>query len=546
MNRKMSEEEILASFEDALRNDQIFACYQPQYNHSTGRMTGAEALMRWNHPQFGTQYPADFIPVLEKNGLIRRADLHVFETVCRFQRACMDNRIPVVPVSFNISRHDIFEGDYVSELEQIRAKYDVPVKYLRAEITESSAIGGMELVSSALKRLHDYGYIVEMDDFGSGYSSLNVLKDLDVDIIKLDMNFLRGDVGGRGGAIVNAMVQMAKWLKTPTIAEGVETVEQADYMKSIGCNYIQGYLYSQPVTGEALMEVLKRTNLEPTVPAMKLLQPMDAEKFWNPESLETLIFSNYVGAASIFSYEDGKAEILRVNNKYVREMGMNLTEYELIHSDPWTRHTPESREIYEKTIRKAIESGEEETCETWRTFCSKCCGEDRVCIRSHIRVIGKAGTQYIIYAMARNVTAEKKNYAELFDSERRFRFASEQANVYAWEYEFGTKRMRPCFRCMRDLHLPPLLENYPDSAIDMGIFPPDYADMYRDWIKQLENGAEHLEGIIPLTVGRVPFHVRYTTEFDETGRPLKAYGSATLVVDDVKAPPPDAGKPSAA
>ena len=533
MEKKMNEAEIVNGFEEALRDNQIFACYQPQYNHSTGRMTGAEALMRWKHPQFGTQYPSDFIPILEQHGLIRRADLHVFETVCRFQRACLDEGVPVVPVSFNISRHDIVDGDYVGDLEAIRKRYGVPVKHLRAEITESSAIGGMELVSSVIQKLHDAGYIVEMDDFGSGYSSLNVLKDLDVDIIKLDMNFLRGDVGGRGGAIVSAMVQMANWLKTPTIAEGVETVEQADYMKSIGCNYIQGYLYSQPVTDEKLMDVLKKTNLEPTVPALKLLQPMDAEKFWNPESLETLIFSNYVGAAAIFSYEEGKVEILRTNGKYIKELGMNLTEDEVIRSNPWDNHSPESKATYEKTIQKAIASGDEESCETWRTFRSKCCGEDKVCLRSHIRVIGKAGKQYIIYAMIQNVTKEKRNYAELYDSERRFRFASEQANVYAWEYEFGTKRMRPCFRCMRDLHLPPLLENYPDSAIEMGIFPPDYADMYRDWMRQLAEGAEHLEGVIPLTVGRVPFHVRYTTEFDENGRPLKAYGSATLVVDNV-------------
>lgn len=531
MQKTMTEQEILSGFDDAIRENQIFACYQPQYNHSTGRMTGAEALMRWNHPEFGRQYPADFIPVLEKHGLIHRADLHVFETVCRFQRACLDAQIPVVPVSFNISRHDIFERDHISEIEKIRKKYDIPVKYLRAEITESSAIGGIELVSSVIQQLHDAGYIVEMDDFGSGYSSLNVLKDLDVDIIKLDMNFLSGDVGGRGGAIVNAMVQMAKWLKTPTIAEGVETVEQADYMKSIGCNYIQGYLYSRPIDGEQMIETLKRTNLEPTVPALKLLQPMDAEKFWNPDSLETLIFSNYVGAASIFSYENGNIEIMRVNQKYVRELGMNTTENEIIHSNPWDNVGPENRALYEKTIQRAIQSNDEESCETWRTFCSKCCGEDKVCIRTHMRVIGKAGNQYIFYAMIQNVTAEKRNYALLFDSERRFRFASEQANVYAWEYTFSTKQMRPCFRCMRDLHLPPLLENYPDSAIEMGIFPPDYADMYRDWMRQLEAGREHIEGIIPLTVGRVPFHVRYTTEFDENGRPLKAYGSATLVVD---------------
>jgi hypothetical protein len=147
-------------------------------------------------------------------------------------------------------------------------------------------------------------------------------------------------------------------------------------------------------------------------------------------------------------------------------------------------------------------------------------------------VIGKAAEQAIIYTIVQNITREKRQYEELASSERRFRFASEQANVYAWEYIVDTKEMRPCFRCMRDLGLPPLVRNYPEPAIKAGIFPPDYADMYRDWHKQIAAGVKELEAIIPLTVGRVPFHVRYTTEFDENGKPLKAYGSATLVVEE--------------
>ncbi|MBR5090295.1 MAG: hypothetical protein IK093_12775, partial [Ruminiclostridium sp.] len=136
-----------------------------------------------------------------------------------------------------------------------------------------------------------------------------------------------------------------------------------------------------------------------------------------------------------------------------------------------------------------------------------------------------------------NVTAEKKKYEVLFDSERRFRFASEQVNVYAWEFTFADKRMRPCYRCMRDLNVPPVVENYPEPLFACGIFPEDYREMYYDMLKKLENGAEHVEAVIPLTVGRVPFHIRYTTEFDENGKPLKAYGSAALVVDEPEGSP---------
>ena len=257
-NRPMTEAELLSSFEDAINYEHIFVSYQAQINHTTGRMVGAEALMRWKHPEYGMQYPTDFIPVLEKNDLIYKADLHMFEMVCRFQRKCLDERISMIPISVNMSRYDIYNHEYVDAIEEIRKKYDVPVKYLRIEVTESSAIGGMELVSSVLNKLHYYGYLVEMDDFGSGYSSLNILKDLDVDIIKLDMTFLSGDIGGRGGAILSSIVQMAKWLNTPVIAEGVETVEIADYLKSIGCNYIQGYLYSKPMGPDEFMEMIRR------------------------------------------------------------------------------------------------------------------------------------------------------------------------------------------------------------------------------------------------------------------------------------------------
>jgi len=388
------------------------------------------------------------------------------------------------------------------------------------------------LVSGVLDKLHSIGYIVEMDDFGSGYSSLNILKDLEVDVIKLDMRFLCGKIGGRGGTIISAMVQMTKWLQTPVIAEGVETAEQADYMRSIGCNYIQGYLYSKPLSEEVFYQEIQKVQHEPVKPAMKLINMMDAGKFWDPDSMETLIFNNYVGGAAIMSYQSGKLEILRVNQKFLRELGAHLTEQEILTMDPWECYDEQNRRIYEETLLKAAQTKEEESCETWRTVCSKICGEDKICIRSYIRRIGKAGEQYLFYVMIQNITNEKNRYKELYDSERRFRFASEQINAYAWEYIIATKQMRPCFRCMRDLHLPPLVENYPEPAIESGIFPPDYADMYRDWMRQIDEGkVDHLEGIIPLTVGRIPFHVRYTLEFDENGKPLKAYGSASMVVD---------------
>ncbi len=532
--RQMTEAEILSSFEDAINYEHIFVSYQAQVNHTTGRMVGAEALMRWKHPLYGMQYPTSFIPVLEKNNLIYRADLHVFEMVCRFQKKCIDEGFPLVPISVNMSRYDIYNHDYVEAIEEIRRKYDVPVKYLRIEVTESSAIGGMELVSSVLRQLHNYGYLVEMDDFGSGYSSLNILKDLDVDIIKLDMTFMSGDIGGRGGTILNSIVQMAKWLDTPVIAEGVETIEIADYLKSIGCNYIQGYLYSKPSEPAEFVEFIKTIKHEPILSDLQLMKAMEAGEFWNPESMETLIFSNFVGAAAIFVYDtkNRTVEIQRVNKKYIREVGAGRSEKEIFSSNPWDLMDEKNRELFEAALLRAIESNDEEVCEDWRKICSDMCGEEKICVRTYLRVIGKGGDKYLFYAMVQNITKEKRTLDEMMESEQRFKYAFEHANVYAWEVDLSTWDMRPCFRCMRDLNVPPVVHNYPEPLIENGLFPPDYADMYRDWMKQLAAGVGNLEAVIPLTVGRVPFHVRYTTEFDENGKPLKAYGSATLVIDE--------------
>lgn len=532
-NAMLSEQEIAGMMSVALAEKHFVAYYQPQYNHSTGTLVGAEALVRWNHPERGLISPGIFIPIFEKNGFITKLDLYVFEEVCSFIRKCMDEGLQVVPISANFSRHDIFQPNFVENLEEIRTKYDVPTEYLRVEITESAIVGGSQLVNDVVKKLHQYGYIVEMDDFGTGYSSLNVLKDIDLDIIKLDMMFLSDKSGNnRGGTIVSSVVRMAKWLGMPVIAEGVETLAQADFLRSIGCDYIQGYLYSKPLQEDAYRELVRSCTIGETASQMKFIDTLNACDFWDPKSQETLIFSNYVGGAAIFEYRNNNIEIMRVNKKYLDEICMNISEKELIATDAMNMFEDSDKQIYLKMLEQAIETGEEQECETWRTFSSSCCGNDKICIRCNVRLIGRSGDTYLFYAMIRNVTAEKEHYTEILDSERRFKMASEQVNIYYWEYTVATREMRPCFRCMRDLGLPALLTNYPDSAIEMGVFPPEVADMYRDWHKQIAEGVKELEAVIPLTADRVPFHVRYTTEFDEKGRPVKAYGSAALVVNN--------------
>lgn len=536
-NTMLGEQEIVGMMSTALHDKHFVVYYQPQFNHSTGMLLGAEALVRWMHPEKGIISPADFIPIFEKNGFITKLDLYVFEQVCAFLKQCMDKKLVMVPISTNFSRHDIYLPNFVERLEEIRTRYQVPVKYLRVEITESAVMGSSVVVNQVVNKLHQYGYVVEMDDFGSGYSSLNVLKDIELDVIKLDMMFLsEQSESNRGGTILSSVVRMAKWLRMPVIAEGVENVKQADFLRSIGCDYIQGYLYSRPIPEEEFVKMLSGSTVGLTVPQMGLIDTLNACDFWDPRSQETLIFSNYVGAAAIFDYHNGEVEILRVNQKYLRELGMNLSEKEIINLNLMEALEDNSRKVYAGMLDRAIETMEEQECEVWVNVSSPCCGSERMCIRAIVKVIGKSDDNYLFYAMIRNVTSEKLRYMDMLDAEKGLKMAVEQVNVYYWEYNILNKEMRPCFRCMRDLGLPALVTNYPEPLIEMGIIPQEYADIYRGYMKRVDAGESLEDIVVPLTVGKIPFRFKYTTEFDEAGRPVKAYGSAALVqgvIDDM-------------
>ena len=242
---------VLSHFERALSEGWITVYYQPVVRSMTGMLCGVEALCRWMDPQYGMLSPVQFIPVLENSGKIFALDLYVLECVCGHFHSRIEGRQPIVPVSVNLSRKDFLHPDLVERIEHIASLYQVPRELLNIEITESAFIQQQDLISSIVAQFHSLGYQVWMDDFGTAYSSLGALKDLSFDELKIDMSFLSNS-SEKARIIIADVVRMAKRIGIQTLAEGVETKDQYDFLRGIGCEKIQGYYFGRPMKDDAL------------------------------------------------------------------------------------------------------------------------------------------------------------------------------------------------------------------------------------------------------------------------------------------------------
>lgn len=239
---------ITADMQGAMERQEFKLFFQPQYNPA-GTLVGAEVLCRWIKDDGFIRTPDVFIPIFEKNGFIKKLDRYVWEKSFQAIQRWHSAGIKVVPISLNISRITLKDDDIISFISDLHKNYSLPPHTVHFEITESAYMNDQKRLIGRVNGIRNLGYAIAMDDFGSGYSSLNTLKDVPIDILKLDMGFLReSENTERGGTIINSVVRMAQDLKLMTIAEGVETQNQADFLCSIGCDVLQGFLYSRPVS----------------------------------------------------------------------------------------------------------------------------------------------------------------------------------------------------------------------------------------------------------------------------------------------------------
>lgn len=257
MDEEREQGELLRDLESAVANGEFEVWFQPQVDYASRELVGAEALVRWRHPVRGLLMPGAFVPLLERSDNVHQLDRYVIRKTCAYIRRWQDD-MPGrhITVSVNLSREDLDRPDLCSRLDALLTENGIPRETLHLEVTESAYVEDTRRVIEAVRDFRSRGFIVEMDDFGSGYSSLNALKDIDIDKLKLDMRFLAGDDTAKGRIILRCIIGMARELALPIIAEGVETKEQADMLLDFGCREMQGYYFSRPVPAEVYERLL--------------------------------------------------------------------------------------------------------------------------------------------------------------------------------------------------------------------------------------------------------------------------------------------------
>lgn len=329
--RAPSNDEIVPRFSlddinQAFDNNEFCFYLQPKCNAETGAIVGAEALVRWNHPEYGLVSPGEFIPLFERESMVTRFDLFIWRSVCEMLSRWDGEGRNLVPVSVNVSMTDIEAIDVARVLGDLLDRFSIDARLLQVEITESAIAHNMDVVEETIRDLHARGIAVLMDDFGSAYSSLNMLKDINVDAIKLDMKFvdLNADNAAKGLKIIESVIDMAYQLRLSIIAEGAQTAEQVSKLRELGCMYIQGYYFYRPLTVGKMEDLLEH-------------RP-DDQHFWNIS--KDLMHRDYrmsTNGRSMLESSSLSAHIFEILNKGVAELSrLNLItgEYRTIKRDP--------------------------------------------------------------------------------------------------------------------------------------------------------------------------------------------------------------------
>ena len=405
---------ITSQMRKALENEEFTLYFQPQYNHSSGTMVGAEVLCRWIQSDGTVISPGVFIPIFEKNGFIKELDQYIWRKSFETIRHWIDEGEELVPLSVNISRISLETDEIIDVIAGLKEEYKISTHLLHFEITESAYINDQAQLIRRINEIRNLGFAIAMDDFGSGYSSLNTLKNMPIDILKLDMGFLRGNQNmDKGGNIISSLIRMAQDLDLSTVAEGVETISQADYLKSVGCDVVQGFLYAKPMP-ENQFEDLVETAHKDMVPRKEhFVGSLNINNLYNPESSETVMFTNYTGAAAIVECVHDNVSFIRVNDEFLKMFGFDGVPYKTFKKNFFENFDKSDMLQFRAAVEYATSTSNETQC-VFKYHHSK--KNQVVWAKFHIWKISSIGQRYTLYILADNITVEKNFETELMKS----------------------------------------------------------------------------------------------------------------------------------
>lgn len=410
----VKEQKIINTMKTALAQEQFVLYIQPKYDLHTNMVDGGEVLVRWLSPEKGMIPPGDFIPVFERNGFIMKLDYYIWEHTCQMIRRWLDEGREPFPVSVNISRVSLCDDALADVIMELVRKYRIEPRLLHLELTESAYTSNPKRIKKTMSQLQKYGFCILMDDFGSGYSSLNTLKDIVVDILKIDMKFLSdSEVPGRGENILASVVRMAKWLGMPVIAEGVERESQVAFLRSIGCEFVQGYYFAKPMPVEEY-ERLAFGNFvfhkEETDAGKN-----SADRLWDASSQMELLFHNMLQAVAIFEYAPVEKTIdtIRVNHAYYDLFG--YSDLDQIGNGIQNAVDEPCRDAVFAAFETVAASARVARCE----FCSTNDKGAEKWIEMSLKYVRSVGKRSVIFATMTDITDQKEIEREL----RRYRKA---------------------------------------------------------------------------------------------------------------------------
>ena len=419
MSIKMEEtQRILTEVRRGLKNGEFTFYAQPKCNMMTGKIISLESLARWNHPEKGLVFPDYFIPVLEKNGLITELDLYIWEEVCKSIRSWIDNGYNIVPISINVSRADIYSIDVPKTIKKLVEKYDIEPRLLEIEITESIYAEQYDTITEMVGKLRSYGFKVFMDDFGSGYSSLNMLKEVNVDVLKIDMRFLQMDEtsSDKGIGILEAISSMARLLGLSVIVEGVETEKQMDILLNLGCIYGQGYYFYRPMPKEFFENLLRdENNIDLRGITARQMDRLSIKELFNDELFSDTLMNNILGGIAFYSVSGDNVEIIRVNEEYFKVTGTNPVDLE-------ARKGNALQDVYKDDRKKTLEIFDD----AYKNILSGADGDirrkkdDGSIIWMHIRVffLKEENDRKLYYGTISDVTEQKLKEQILEESQK--------------------------------------------------------------------------------------------------------------------------------